>query len=294
MFGVGERVSPMVALGVAVVAVSTSAILIRAGTAPKPVMAFYRVLFTTLILAPLVPRYRDELLELGRSDVFAAILAGVALAAHFGAWFESVDRTTIAASVTLVQTAPVFVAIGAWGLLNERISRQMVAGILIAAAGSVVMSAGGLVGSGGPQPLLGNALAVLGAIMVAGYVLAGRSVRQRVSLLPYVLIVYAVASGVLGLYVIVVSVPFTGYPPHEWLLFLGMAVGPGIMGHTVVNWVLEHIESSVVSVTLVAEPIGSAILAALIFGEIPPALTLLGGGVVILGIVLTAKDRQQA
>lgn len=281
----------MWALAVAVLAVSTSAILIRAGDAPEPVMAFYRVVFTTAILLPLAPRYTDELRALGRSDLLAAVLAGIALAAHFAAWFESVDRTTIAASVTLVQTAPVFVAIGAWTLLDEHLSRRMVGGILVAAAGAGVMSAGGLLGGGGPAPILGNALAVLGAIFVAGYVLAGRSVRQRVSLVPYVLVVYTVCAVILAGYVVGLGLPVTGYPAREWLLFLGMAVGPGIFGHTVVNWALEHVESSVVSVTLVAEPIGSTIFALAIFGEIPTVLTVVGGAIVLSGIVVTARDR---
>lgn len=281
----------MWALAVAVLAVSTSAILIRAGDAPEPAMAFYRVLFTTAILLPLAPRYREEFRALGRRDLVAAVAAGVALAAHFAVWFESVDRTTIAASVTLVQTAPVFVAIGAWTLLDERLSRSMVAGILIAALGAVLMSAGGLMEGGGPEPVLGNTLAVVGAIMAAAYVLAGRTVRQRVSLVPYVVVVYSVCTIILAAYVRGSGVAFSGYPPHEWLLFLGMAVGPGLFGHTVVNWALEYVESSVVSVTLVGEPVVSAILALVIFAEIPTVGTIVGGVVVLGGIVLTARNR---
>ncbi|MFB6112413.1 MAG: DMT family transporter [Halobacteriaceae archaeon] len=283
---------PMLALGVAVIAVSTSAILIRAGDAPKPVMAFYRVLFTTLLLAPLAGRYLEDFRRLDNRDVLAAGAAGIALAAHFAAWFESVDRTSIAASVTLVQTAPVFVAIGARTLLDERLTRSMIAGILLAAGGSAVMSAGGIFGGTGPAPLLGNALAVVGAIMAAGYVLAGRSIRQRVRLVPYVLVVYAVCTVVLFGYVLATGFAFGGYPRHEWLLFLGMAVGPGLFGHTVVNWALEHLESSVVSVTLVGEPVGSTILALAIFGEVPTVATVLGGAIVLSGIVVTAQGRR--
>jgi drug/metabolite transporter (DMT)-like permease len=286
-----DRVDPFLALGVAVLAVSTSAILIRAGDAPEPAMAFYRVVFTTLILLPFAPRYREEFAELGGRDLLFAGAAGVALAAHFAAWFESVDRTTIAASVTLVQTAPVFVAIGAWTLLEERLTRRMVAGILLAAAGSGVMSLEGFLGMGGPDPLLGNALAVVGAVMAAAYVLGGRAVRQRVSLVPYVLVVYAVCAVVLAGYVAGSGVAFTGYPAREWLLFLGMAVGPGLFGHTVINWALEHIESSVVSVTLVGEPVLSTALALVVFAEVPTIATLAGGAIVLTGIVVTARGR---
>lgn len=286
-----DRIDPMLALGVAVLAVSTSAILIRAGEAPEPAMAFYRVLFTTLILLPFAPGYREEIAKLDLRDLLFAGAAGVALAAHFAAWFESVDRTTIAASVTLVQTAPVFVAIGAWTLLDERLTRRMIVGILLAASGSAVMSVDGFLGVGGAAPLLGNTLAIVGAVMAAAYVIAGRAVRQRVSLVPYVLVVYAVCTVVLAGYVAGSGVAFTGYPAQEWVLFLGMAVGPGLFGHTVVNWALEHIESSVVSVTLVGEPVVSTLLALLIFAEVPTLATLVGGGIVLGGIVVTARAR---
>ncbi|MFB6105228.1 MAG: DMT family transporter [Halobacteriaceae archaeon] len=282
----------MLALGIAVFAVSTSAILIRVSDAPKPAMAFYRVLFTTVLLLPFLRGHTGAIQRIRRRDLLSAIVAGVALAAHFATWFESVDRTTIAASVTLVQTTPVFVAIGATALLDERPTRHTIAGIAIVAVGSVVMSAGGLLATATvPAPVLGNALAIAGAIMAAAYVLAGRSIRQRVSLIPYVLVVYTVCTTVLLGYVLAVGDPLLGYPPREWLLFLGMAIGPGILGHTVINWSLKYVESSVVSVTLVGEPVGSTLLALAIFAEVPGIATLVGGAVVLTGIVLTARGR---
>jgi drug/metabolite transporter (DMT)-like permease len=274
---------------VAVVAASTSAILIRAGDAPEPVMAFYRVSFTTILLLPLARGSGEELSRSSRKDVVAAVLAGLALAVHFGAWFESVDRTTIAASVTLVQTQPIFVALGAALLLDERVTRRVVVGISLAMAGIVTISAEGLLGmANAPAPLLGNALAVLGAVTGAAYWLSGRSIRQRVSVVPYVLVVYSVAAVGLFASALAQGQSLVGYPAHEWLLFLGMAVGPGILGHTLINWALEHVESSVVSVSLVGEPLGSAVLAALLFAELPGGLTVVGGVVVIVGIVVTA------
>jgi drug/metabolite transporter (DMT)-like permease len=155
----------------------------------------------------------------------------------------------------------------------------------------VVLSLEGLLGTVAPAPLLGNGLALAGAVAAAAYVLAGRSVRQRVPLLPYVLVVYAVAAAGLLAVAVAAGHPLLGYPGHEWGLFLGMAVGPGILGHTVINWALEHVESSVVSVSLVGEPVGSAALAALLFAEIPGPLTVAGGAVVIAGIALAATRR---
>jgi drug/metabolite transporter (DMT)-like permease len=253
-------------------------------------MAFYRVLFTVALLLPISRRTGGELARVSHRDLIAAGVAGVALAAHFAAWFESVDRTTIAASTTLVQTQPVFVALGAFLLLDERVTRKVVGGILIAIVGVGTMSADGLLGgTAAPEPLLGNALAVVGAVAGAAYWLSGRSIRQRVSLLPYVLVVYSVAAVVLLGSLLVQGQQLLGYATHEWALFLGMAVGPGILGHTLINWALEHVESSLVSVSLVGEPVGSTILAALIFTEIPGVVTLAGGVVVIAGIVVTAR-----
>jgi drug/metabolite transporter (DMT)-like permease len=288
----GTRRVALGAVGVAVLAASTSAILIRVADAPEPVMAFYRVLFTTLLLLPLARGAGAQLARVSRRDFLGALLAGLALAAHFAAWFESVDLTTVAASVTLVGTQTVFVAAGAGLFLAERVSRRTLAGIAIALLGAGLMSAAGAFdGGGAPDPLLGNGLALVGAAMAAVYVLSGRSIRQRVPVVPYVLVVYAVAAvGLLGV-VLAGGHPLSGYPPDEWLLFLGMAVGPGILGHTLINWALEHVESSVVSVSLVGEPVGSTLLAALLFAEVPGGLAIAGGAVVIAGIVVTARDR---
>ncbi|MFB6087326.1 MAG: DMT family transporter [Haloarculaceae archaeon] len=290
---VADRVGPVAALAVAIVAVSTSAPLVRLAAAPEPAMAFYRVLFTWLLLAPVAWRARGDLAAMGRRDVAAATLAGVALAAHFATWFESVDRTTVAASVTLVTTQPVFVAVAAWALFDERLTRGMLVSIAVALAGSALMSLPGLDGGSGvaPAPLVGDALALAGAVLAAVYVLFGRSVRQRVALLPYVAVVYAVAALALLGYVLSVGDPLFGYPPREWVLFVAMAVGPGVFGHTVLNWALAHVEASVVSVSLVGEPVGATVLALLVFGEVPPPVTVAGGALVLAGIVTTARAR---
>lgn len=284
----------MVGLSVAIVAVSTSAILIRWSTAPSTVAAFYRVLFTTLLLAPVaVLRYRDAFAQLSRGHLLGATLAGVALSVHFAAWFESLAWTSVAASVTIVQSQPLFVAMGAAVLLKERVTGGTVLGILVAVVGIVIMSAPDLFGAGatGADPTYGNALALLGAVGAAVYVLSGRSIRQRVPLIPYVIVVYSVAA--LGLLVIlgVQDAPLVGYPTREWVLFLAMAVGPGVFGHTVLNWALAHLESSVVSVSLLGEPIGATLLALLLLAEIPDEATIIGGVVVLAGIYVTTRTR---
>jgi len=285
------RTPPMAALAVAVAAVSTSAILVRWSGAPSVVKALYRVLFTVLLLAPVAVRDRAALSRLSGRDLLLAGAAGVALAAHFAVWFESLRFTSVAAAVTLVQSQPLFVAAGAALLLEERIGPRKALGIAVAIAGMVVMSVGDLLGGGGTggPPLFGEALAVLGAVMAAGYVLAGRSLRQRVPLIPYVTVVYSVCVLVLLAVALGQGAPLVGYPPREYLLFLGMAVGPGILGHTVVNWALAHLESSVVSVSLLGEPVGSTVLALVLLAEVPGLPTVAGGAVVLGGIYVTTR-----
>ncbi|WP_253736988.1 DMT family transporter [Halohasta salina] len=285
----------MAGLVVAICAISAGAILVRLSSEPPAVAALYRVLFTTLPLLPVAGwNYREEFRRITARDLGFATLAGLALAVHFAAWFESLAWTSVAASVTLVQSQPVFVAFGAWLLLRERVTSRMALGIVVAVVGIATMSLGDLLGGVlvGPDPLYGNALALLGAVMAAGYVLAGRSLRQRVALVPYVVVVYSVCALALLAIVLAQGHPLSGYPPREWLIFAGLALGPGLFGHTVINWALAHLESSVVSVSLLGEPIGATVLAFVVLAELPTRFTILGGVIVLVGIYYTASDRQ--
>jgi drug/metabolite transporter (DMT)-like permease len=186
----------------------------------------------------------------------------------------------------------VFVALGAWLLLRERVTRRIAVGIGIAVGGIAAMSFGDFLGGVlvGPAPLYGNALALFGAVMAAGYVLAGRSLRQRLALVPYVVVVYGVCTVSLLAVVLTQGEPLSGYPPREWAVFVGLAVGPGLFGHTVINWALGYLDSSVVSVSLLGEPVGATVLALALLGEAPTQFTVVGGIVVLAGIYLTMTD----
>jgi drug/metabolite transporter (DMT)-like permease len=290
----GDGIVPHLGLGVSICAISTGAVLVRLSSAPSAVAAMYRVLFTTLPLLPVaLIRYREQFLSMDRRELLFACLSGLALAVHFASWFESLAWTSVAASVTLVQSQPIFVALGAWALLSERVTRRVALGILVAVGGIVTMSLGDLFGGVvGANPLLGNTLALVGAVMAAGYVLAGRSLRQRLALIPYVVVVYGVCTVGLFLLVLAQGHALTGYGGREWLVFVGLAVGPGLLGHTVINWALAHLESSVVSVSLLGEPLGATVLAALLLAETPTLFTVIGGAIVLAGIVTTASARE--
>lgn len=290
-----SRVSPPLALALSILAISTSAILVRWSAAPSVIVAFYRVLFTLLLLAPFaLVRHRADFRALSARDVGIAAVTGVALAVHFATWFESLNWTSVAASVTLVQAQPVFVAVGAFLLLDERITVRTVGGIVLAVAGAAVMSMSDLLGGTtfAGTALYGNALALVGAVMAACYVLAGRSLRQRIALLPYVSVVYGVCALTLLAVALAGGETITGYPAREWILFLAMAVGPGVFGHTVINWALAHVESSVVSVSLLGEPVGATLLALVLLAEVPGVATVFGGTIVLCGIVVTARAQR--
>ncbi|MFC4406194.1 DMT family transporter [Haloarchaeobius iranensis] len=289
---VGSR--PVVGLAVAVAAVSTSAPLVELSAAPSSVKAFYRVLFMTCLVAPVaLRRSPGDFRRITGRDMGLAVVAGVALAAHFALWFASIDLTTIAASATLVQTQPLFVAVGAWLFLRDRVTRRTVAGIVVAVVGAALIGLDAGASATATDPLLGNVLAVVAAAMAAGYVLAGRSLRQRIRLFPYVTVVYGACTVVLFATVVAEGHALLDYPPREYALFLAMAVGPGIFGHTVINWLLDRVESAVVSVSLLGEPLGSAVLALALFAEVPGVLTVVGGAIALVGIAITVWNRER-
>jgi len=171
----------------------------------------------------------------------------------------------------------------------------MTVGIAVAVAGMMAMSSlGDLLGGVlvGPRPIYGNGLALFGAIMAAGYVLAGRSIRQRVALIPYVVVVYGVCTLSLLAIVLAEGHALTGYPPSEWAIFVGPPPSDGAVGHTVLNWALAHLKSSVVSVSLLGEPVGATILA-FVFAEAPTAFTLAGGAVVRSVVLVSPQPKAE-
>lgn len=284
--------APLVLL-LAILAGGSAAILIRWSHAPTATQVFYRLLFTTAAVAPVaLLRHRDALRAISGRDLFVSAVTGVILAGHFLVFFRSVDWTTVAAATTLTQLHAAIVPIGAYVLLDERVSRRMVAGLTVAFAGVALLSTGGVLVSsllGGPHPLLGNAFAVLAAVGFAAYTLAGRSVRQRLPLFPYVTVVYAMATLAVGAFAAGTGTPvLRPYPAREWLIFLGLAIGPGLLTHTGFNWSLEHVDASVGSAAMLGTPVVSTLLAALLLDEVPSVVTLAGAGVALAGVYFVA------
>ena len=278
---------PELAIMVAVISVSFSAILIRWATAPALAIAFWRLFFTSIFLLPFVLLWkRDEIKTLGWRNMGAIIIIGAVLAMHFSMWIKSLELTTVASSVILVTAHPILVAGISYHLWKEPLSKTNILGIAIAIVGVIVLSYGDL----GAGNLWGNVLAYAAGVCAGLYLLAGRKMRRDVSLITYAFLVYIFCVLFLFIMCLATSTSFYPYPASDFYLFILMAAVPGILGHTIYNWALKHVRASVVSVSLLGEPIGSTFLAFVLLGEAPASvLVIIGGGFTLLGIVMAAK-----
>jgi drug/metabolite transporter (DMT)-like permease len=281
MTAVTPRQAALLVMGV--IAVSFSAIFIREAHATGLVIAFYRTAISAAVVVPLaLLTRRRELRSLSRGQVVLAAASGAILAAHFAVWIPSVELTTVAASVTLVASSPIFVAAGARVFLDERIDRITMFGILLALAGAAIIAGGDFTVS--TRALLGDLLALAGAAAAAGYFLVGRHLRRDVSLLAYVGIVYPTAALVLLPVALLSGGRMAGFDARTWLMFVLMAAVPQGLGHTTFNYLLREIDATIVSISVLGEPVGSTILAFLFLGEVPPWFAVVGGVVVLAGI----------
>ena len=281
---------PYAAIAAAIVTVSTASILIRWSDSDAFTIAFYRLGFATLIVLPFAVIDRaTPLRRLARRDVLLMTGIGVVLAAHFALWITSLKTAgvTVASSVVLVTSHPVMVALVSHFLLRERVSRMTAVGIALGFGGVVGIAVADL---GVSTTTLGGDLAALGGGVMAGiYFLAGRRLRQRVSLPVYAFVVYGTAAG--ALFVLAGAtgrLAPAGDLRRELLLFGAMAIVPQLGGHTLYNWALRYVPAPVVSVSLVGEPIGSTLLAWILLHEVPSDLVAVGALLALAGIFLTA------
>ncbi len=289
------RPSPALVLGLSLVGISFAAPLVRLSTAHPVAIAAWRLGFSLLIvaIALAVSGQWRQLRRLGRRDIAVASAAGVMLALHFWSWNTSVGLTTVAASVVLVNLQPVFVALFSARWLGEPAGRRQWLGIALALAGAGVVAAAGFtdIVAAGHRPLLGNLLAVVGAITAAVYYVIGRGLRRTIDLWAYVGVVYGACFVALLAIAAIWRVPLTPQPPRDLAIFAGLAIGPMLLGHTGMNYALRYLPAYVVNLTVLGEPVGATLLAAVIPGiaEVPTASTLVGGGLILGGVILAAR-----
>ena len=314
------RITLPFAIIFAILAVSTASIFIRFAQreAPSLVIAALRLTFASLILAPIaITRHRDELRKLTRRDLLLGLLSGVFLAVHFATWISSLEYTSIASSVVLVSTGPLWVALLSPIFLKEPLTRPVLIGMLFALLGGTIIGlsdsceltlqlrlSGNSLHSGtiSCPPLsefvqgkafLGNFLALAGAWAVAGYLMIGRRLRSGMSLIPYIFVVYGIAAIVLLGIMFAAGQSPIGFSPMTYIWILLLALVPQLIGHSTYNWALRYLPAALVSITTLGEPIGSAVLAYFILSEAPTLLTIFGGILILAGIYISSRNKRE-
>ena len=284
----GGKLRAGIVLAVAVVAISWSAILVRMAAAPALAIAFYRMLFSTAALTPVgLCTHRP----VSRRDLGLAALAGILLGLHFAAWISSLDYTTVASSVMLVTTQPLFTAILGPFVLRERVGIRGAGAILLSLAG-IALIAGSDFRIGG-DALLGDGLAVVGAMTASIYFMLGRALRHRLRLSQYLLLVNGAATLVLLLFVLLYRVPLHGFPPLTWLWFVLLAAGPNLTGHGLLNWSVRRLPAFPVNMAVLGEPVLATLYAAFLFGERPVFLFYPGAGLILAGLLMVQWNREE-
>ena len=299
------KIQPFFVIIIGLLAVSTASIFIRYAQvfAQSLVIAAYRLAFASLILIPLAIRQRSDWRLLRRRDYFLAVLSGIFLAVHFATWITSLALTSVASSVVLVTTTPLFVALFSPFTLKERLTRVVTLGLFLASVGGIVV---GLSDTCTMQSLslqcpplgefirgkafLGDLLALTGAIAAAGYIIIGRNIRAKLTLVSYISGVYSIAAIALIIAALIAKLPLFGYPPAAYVWFLLLALIPQLIGHSSFNWALGYLSAAFVSITLLGEPIGSTILAFILLDERPTMLKIFGAILILTGILVASRS----
>jgi drug/metabolite transporter (DMT)-like permease len=300
-----EKLYPLIGLFFGILAVSTASIFIRfaQGGAPSIVIAAVRLLTASLLITPIAfLQYKQKLLNISKRELFFLILSGLFLSIHFAAWITSLEYTSIASSVVLVTTTPLWVALFSPIFLKEKNNATIWIGLFLALLGSSLVALSnqcafsfanliqceGVGLSFDTNTLSGNLLALLGAWMAAGYMMVGRKVRSTLTLIKYIFFVY-LFSAIFLLFIVVISgETLVGYSnqTYLWMLLLGLI--PQLLGHSVFNWALGHLPAAFVSIALIGEPIGTILLAFIFLQETPNNLEYFGGLLILIGIFLVS------
>lgn len=280
---------PYFTLFVALFFISTSAIFVKWADTPIEAVAFFRMLFSTFLLLPLIQV--KELFSLSSSTIRHMILSGVLLAGHFWLWFLSLDYTTVASSTLFVTASPIFVLVGNAVFFKQHPSRKALFFVGVALLG------GGLVAYGdiavGTRALIGDGLALLATILVAGYWLLGQHVRTSVSTNTYSFAVYAVASVVLLLFSLIQSVDLVSAFQTDWLIYVLLAIFPTLLGHNLFNWALSRVSASIVSITILGEAVWGMIFGYFLFQESLTWIQIMGAALLLVGIGLFLRRNEK-
>lgn len=274
-----------------VMAVAFASIFIRLAEAPSIVIATYRLCLATLVIAPVaLVKSRGELTKLSYKEWLLALGAGAFLALHFAFWIASLRYTTVTSSVVLVTVSPIFVAMASYLLYREKITKRIIWGIAISIIGSIIVGFNNWQLGGASTK--GSLLALLGAMAIAGNLLIGRKLRQKMSLLSYIFLTYASAAIILLVWSLIVGGSLTGYSGKTYLMFILLALVPQLIGHSSFNWSLRFLPATMVTIAVLGEPVGATILALAILNEVPSNFEIIGGVLILGGIALAFSKNE--
>lgn len=284
---------------IGVIAVSTASILVRFAQqsgASSLAIATLRLTIASLVLLPFaLVRCREEFRAISGRDLIAAMISGAFLGGHFATWILSLEFTSVVSSIMLVSLAPLFVALASAVFLKEALTRLLILGMLTATAGGMLIGLADNSGvASGQNAALGNALALTGAVCMAPYLIIGRALRSKFTLLAYITLVYGAAALALWLTLLLTRAPLSIGAPATLVWIALLALMPQLIGHTSFNWSVRRLPAAYATIPALGEPIGSTILAMLILGETVQPLTLLGATLALAGIALMSASKRGA
>ena len=281
---------PMIMIVIGIIGISMSAIFVRFSTAPSAVTAAFRLLWTVLLMTPVVfgkKEVRKELFSIDKKDGGLSALSGLFLAAHFVLWFESLHHTSVASSTTIVCTEVIWVCLGFCLFLKGKLSKKAITAIAVTFLGSVLIACAD--STAGGLHLYGDTLALLAAITVAVYTLIGRIVRAKVSTTVYTYVVYAASALVLVVTCLFQGYKLFDYGPSPVIVGLLLSIFSTILGHSIFSWCLKFFSPSFVSASKLCEPVVAAIAAGFLFGEMPGCLQVVGSVLILGGVFYYSK-----
>ncbi|MCX6054675.1 MAG: DMT family transporter [Chloroflexi bacterium] len=303
-----KKASLFIILGIGLFSVSTASLFIRLAQveAPSLVIAAGRLTIATVILSPFVLKKAiNEIKTIPKKSLLLMIFAGIFLGLHFASWISSLGFTSVASSVVLGTTAPLWVALFAPFFLKEKITKYILVGLVISLTGSVIVAANvsceisdhvihcipfEALFQG--NAFIGNSLALVGAFFAAGYLMVGRKVRDGFSIGTYTFIVYGIAALVLMIMVLFSGQKISGYSTNTYFWIFMLALIPQLVGHSILNYLLKYLSAAYVSIALLGEPVGTVILALIFLQESPTLLESVGGVLILIGIAYATKKRK--
>ncbi|MFK9091839.1 DMT family transporter [Bacillus salipaludis] len=277
-------------LTISIIAISFSAIFVKWSDAPASILSMYRMWFASILMVPFVWKKRHEFKHIAKKDWFFLFFSGFFLALHFVLWFGSLKLTTVASSTIILALQPIVSLIGGFLLFRERTTMSALMTMGIAIVGAMMIGWGDFGLS--QDAIMGDLLSFFSVISMVGYLLIGQTIVKKVSHWLYSFFVFFFASIVLTIYNVSTGVALSGYPAKEWGIFLLLATVP-TLSHVINNWLLNYVNATTISMSILGEPVGSTILAYLLLHEHLVGWQIVGGLLVLLGVFFFLSQKQK-